>query len=197
MVTSPDITLYFVRHGETAWNVARRYQGQVDQPMNDTGRSQARRNGAALRAALTSIDDLDFIASPLSRARETMEIIRAELGLPPKDYRADPRLMELSYGSWEGQLQADLPTFDPAGLAEREKDPFRWRPAGGESYAALLVRTRDWLNSLTRSAVVASHGGVSRCLRAHVLGLDPATIPNLESPQDKVLVLSQNHMHWL
>lgn len=193
----PAHKLYFVRHGETDWNAERRYQGQTDIPLNDRGRAQSRRNGEALRAFMPAIEAADFVASPLGRARETMEILRASLGLDPNTYRIDRRLIELSYGAWEGQLQTHLPQTDPHGLADREQDPFRWRPVGGESYADLLGRVVDWSQTLERDTVVASHGGVSRCLRAHLLNLDPETIPDLESPQDKVLVISNGEMTWV
>ena len=193
----PAFKLYFVRHGETDWNAERRYQGQTDIPLNDRGRAQSRRNGEALRAFLPGIATADFIASPLGRARETMEILRASLGLDPATYRIDRRLIELSYGRWEGQLQDHLPHTDPQGLAEREQDPFRWRPVGGESYADLLQRTIDWTETLERDTVIASHGGVSRCLRAHLLNLATSTVPALDSPQDKVLVISKGEMMWL
>jgi probable phosphoglycerate mutase len=191
------ITIYFVRHGETDWNAERRYQGQRDLAMNERGRAQARRNGEALRTFLPDIARADFVASPLGRARETMEIVRGCLGLPAEGYRVEERLQELNYGHWEGVLQADLPAIDPRGLAEREKDPFRWRPSGGESYADLLARTVDWLGDVTRDTVVAGHGGVGRALRAHILGLAPESIPDLESPQDRVLVLDASGMTWI
>ncbi|MGQ0672056.1 MAG: histidine phosphatase family protein [Hyphomicrobium sp.] len=190
-------TIYLIRHGETDWNRDRRYQGQRDIPLNDKGRTQAKRNGEALRALLPGIANADFIASPLGRARETMEIVRRELGLPPERYAIDDRIKELNYGHWEGMLQDDLPMIDPRGLAVRSIDPFRWRPDHGESYADLLVRVVEWFGSLERDAVVAAHGGVSRCLRAHVLGLDPNVIPDLESPQDRVLVISRGEMRWM
>jgi probable phosphoglycerate mutase len=191
------LTIYLVRHGETDWNRDRRYQGQMDIPLNARGRAQAQRNGAALRPFLPQIAELHFIASPLGRARETMEIIRSELGLPPKDYTIEPRLKELNYGHWEGQLQSDLPVIDPEGLIQRAVDPFRWRPTGGESYADLHARTLDWLASVEYGCVVAAHGGISRCLRAAVLGLDPASIPDLDCPQDRVLVLTAKTMRWI
>ena len=193
----PGITLYFVRHGETDWNAERRYQGQCDIPLNALGREQARRNGVTLAALMPSIANARFVASPLGRTRETMEILRAGMGLPAEVYALDDRLKELSYGAWEGQLQDELPVIDPAGWAARTLDPFRWRPEGGESYADLLVRSADWLATIEHDTVVASHGGVSRCLRGHVLGLDPASIPELESPQDRVLVLRKGVMSWL
>jgi probable phosphoglycerate mutase len=190
-------TIYMIRHGETDWNRDRRYQGQQDIPLNATGRAQARRNGEALRALLPAIAEADFVASPLGRARETMEIVRRALGLPPERYAIDDRVKELNYGHWEGLLQDELPLTDPRGLAARSLDPFRWRPDHGESYADLLERVANWHATIERDTVVAAHGGVSRCLRTHALGLDPALTPVLESPQDKVMVLCGTEMRWL
>lgn len=195
MPASP--TIYVIRHGETDWNRDRRYQGQRDIPLNDTGHAQAKRNGRELRALLPAIADAEFIASPLTRARQTMEIVRAELGLPPAAYAIEPRLMELCYGLWEGTLQDDVARHDPDGFAARARDPYRWRPEGGESYADLLARVSLWADAVTRDCVVVSHGGVSRCLRARLLGLAPESIPLLESPQDRILVLSAGTMRWL
>ena len=127
----PGVTLYFVRHGETDWNAAARYQGQVDIPLNDKGREQARQNGLTLKAKLPAPASLDFIASPLGRTRETMAIIRAAIGLPADGVRYDERLREMNYGHWEGQLAADLPKTDPEGVAERrgsEGSPTRRDP---------------------------------------------------------------------
>jgi broad specificity phosphatase PhoE len=191
------MTLYIVRHGETDWNRDRRYQGQRDIPLNVVGRAQALRNGEALRQLLPAIAAVDFVASHLSRARETMEIMRGALGLPPETYTVDERLRELSYGSWEGQLQADLPRLDPEGWTTRKLDPYRWRPSGGESYADLMLRTVDWLSGASRDTLVAAHGGVVRTLQAHVCGLDPERVPILEAPQDKVLILRDGQMQWL
>ena len=193
----PGLTIYIVRHGETDWNRDRRYQGQRDIPLNVVGRAQALRNGEALRSLLPGLANADFIASPLGRARETMEIVRGALLLPAEDYAIDERLKELSYGSWEGQLQADLPSIDPQGWSTRQLDPYRWRPSGGESYADLMVRAVEWLSSVNRDSVVAAHGGVVRTLQAHVCGIDPERVPVLEAPQDQVLMLRDGGMQWL
>ncbi len=191
------VTIYFIRHGETDWNAELRYQGQRDIPLNERGRTQARRNGEALRPLMPGLAEADFVASPLSRTRETMRIVRATLGLPEEDFGVDDRLKELHYGHWEGVLAADLPIVDPEGLAARHKDPFGWCPRGGESYSQLMARTRAWLEGITRTTIVSSHGGVGRVLRGHVLGLEPSIVPQLEMPQDRVLVLTSRGASWL
>lgn len=192
------ITIYFIRHGETDWNRARRYQGQADIPLNDKGREQARRNGLALRALLPQIAKARFVSSPLDRTRETMRIVRAELGLPPDDFEIDPRLIELNYGHWEGQLASDLAIHDTANVAARAARPFTWRPRGGENYADLSARLSSWLEGVTRDCVVVSHGGVSRALRGLLIpGVDRQDIHQLDVPQDRVLLLQYGAMRWM
>ena len=192
------ITLYFVRHGQTDWNLAQRYQGQRDIPLNDTGRAQASRNGTVLRDLLgPQARTIDYVASPLLRARETMEIARRELGLPAEGYRTDERLCEIDYGHWAGQLWNDLPVTDATGFAARRADPWNWRPDNGESYRMLSDRVATWLGEVDRDAVVVAHGGVSRVMRGLVLRLAGSEIPHLEVPQDKVLILNDGTMRWL
>lgn len=193
----PGVTLYLIRHGETEWNRVQRYQGQRDIPLNDTGRGQARRNGAVLKTLLPAIADLDFVSSPLSRAIETMQLMRAEMGLDSPGFRQDARLVELNYGHWEGHLASALPEIDPAGIAAKALDPFGWRPTGGESYADLMQRISVWLASIDRDTVAMTHGGVSRVARGAVLRLDTSDIPRLEVPQDRILALKDGAMTWL
>jgi broad specificity phosphatase PhoE len=195
-VLKRGITLYFVRHGETDWNAIRRYQGQTDTPLNDKGREQAARNGRVLRELLAGRGDIDFVASPLARTAETMSIIRREMGLVPHDFRRDDRLKEIHFGHWEGRIWDVLPHEDPAAFEARRADPFNWRPTGGESYADLAERVRGWLTEIDRDAVVVSHGGVSRVVRGHILSLETTTIPLLEVPQDKVLLLTSGKHEW-
>lgn len=191
------VTIYFIRHGETDWNARARYQGQADVPLNDKGRAQARRNGETLRVQVPEAGALPFIASPLHRARETMEIVRSAMDLAPDDYSLDPRLKEINYGAWQGTLAVDLPRVDPEGLAARNRDTFHWRPRGGESYADLSQRAVGWLNSVERDCVVVAHGGISRVLRGHIYGLELPEIPDLSVPQDRILILRRDGMDWI
>jgi broad specificity phosphatase PhoE len=193
----PGVTIYFLRHGETDWNAEARYQGQVDIPLNDKGRGQARRNGEVLREVLRAPENFDYVASPLGRTRETMAIVRGVLGMTLDGVRYDDRLREMNYGHWEGQLAADLPKTDPAGMAERARDWWNWRPHGGESYEDLTLRVADWVATVKRDTVVSSHGGVSRALRGVVVPVPHAEVPRLSVPQDRVLVLRRGSMEWL
>ena len=191
------VTIYFIRHGETDWNAEARYQGQADIPMNATGRAQAQRNGEVLRGLLPAIARCRFIASPLSRARATMEIVRNAMGLAPQAYDLDDRLKEINYGAWQGVFAADLPAVDAEGLAARTKDTFHWRPRGGESYADLTARAVEWLDEIEEDTVVAAHGGISRVLRGYLYGIETAAVPELPVPQDRILVLRRDGMEWI
>lgn len=185
-------TLYYLRHGETDWNVEGRLQGQRDIPLNAQGRAQAIHCGEILRDlfARDQIEavGLDFICSPLGRARETMELARAELGLPPKDYRIDERLTEITFGEWEGCTLAELRNRDPQRAAAREHDKWRFIAPGGESYEQMSFRMRDWYESLTRDAVVTAHGGTARGLMAYLGIAKPAAAPLVDIAQGVVYV---------
>jgi broad specificity phosphatase PhoE len=191
------LTIYFVRHGQTDWNKAQRYQGQTDVPLNDTGRAQAARNGRQLRERLGISPAVDFIASPLLRTVETMALVRREMSLTPLATATDDRLKEQHFGHWEGQLWSELPNSDPEGFAARQADMWGWTPRGGENYQMVADRVLAWLQTLERNTVVVSHGNVSRTLRGLMLGLDTTAIPQLECPQDKVLVLRARQSEWM
>jgi broad specificity phosphatase PhoE len=168
----PRPVLYYVRHGETDWNREHRLQGQHDIPLNALGRVQAVQCGRILRDLFARAghraDDFDYCASPLGRARKTMELLRAELGLDPQAYRTDARLLEMSFGRWEGFTAAELQAREAPALAARERDKWNFALPGGESYAQLQVRVRAWYDTIARDAVVSAHGGVARALIAHL-----------------------------
>ncbi|MEM9028294.1 MAG: histidine phosphatase family protein [Pseudomonadota bacterium] len=191
-----DITLYFIRHGETDWNRMRRLQGQMDIPLNDAGRLQAARNGRALREIVLDAEAMPFVASPMLRTTETMEILREAAGFPRDGYQTDDRLREVHYGSWEGAYLTEVAETDPAGYAERKANKYRWRPRGGESYADLSVRAGAWLSEIAQDTIVVSHGGVSRVLRGLLLDLAEKEIPVLEVPQDRIMILRSGHVSW-
>ena len=119
----PAPTIYYIRHGETEWNAEGRLQGAQDIPLNDLGRKQAVSAGSILAQLLArdrrSEQSLSFVASPLGRARSTMELVRGVLRLPPFDYSIDDRLREIGYGRWEGSTLAQMQASDPELFARR------------------------------------------------------------------------------
>ncbi len=179
--------LYYVRHGETDWNVEGRLQGWHDPALNTVGRRQAAVCADILRDLIAcdgrSPADYAYVASPLQRARQTAEIMRAALELAPHDYRVDARLREIGFGEWEGLTLREVRARAPQTLAARERDKWKFVPPGGESYAQVALRMRDWYEALEGDTVAVAHGGTARALIA-VLGVaPPAQAPAIEIGQ--------------
>jgi broad specificity phosphatase PhoE len=187
--------IYFVRHGETDWNAEARLQGQKDIPLNDLGRVQAEEAGRRLRELAERPADLDYVASPLSRTRETMERLRGAMGLDPADYRLDDRLVELTFGDWEGLTWKELRRSEPQAAAARLRDKWGYVPPRGESYAMLAERVRPVLADLTRDTVMVSHGGVARALLTLACGLAQGPAASIDIWQGKILVID-GRRHW-
>ena len=164
--------LTLVRHGQTDWNLARRIQGTTDIPLNETGREDAR----VAAARLADGTHHAIYASPLVRARETAEIIAAELGLNAPVLVDDMR--EREFGEGEGMLVADyIETYGD------------WHAdvPGAESLDEVGVRAIAALDGIAREArrrsaplaesvIVVTHGGVIRSIIDHVSG---GTLPLL------------------
>ena len=188
----PPQTIYYIRHGETDWNVAGRLQGRHDVSLNTRGRSQAAHCGDILRDLFARDGrdpaDCDYVSSPLGRARETMELVRVPLGLPPEGYRLEERLTEIAFGDWEGFTIAQLHIRDPQRIATREHDKWHFVPPGGESYAAVSVRMREWHQNLVRDTVAVAHGGTARGLMAYLGIAKPAAAPLVDIAQGVVYV---------
>lgn len=189
--------IYFLRHGQTPFNAEGRIQGQIEVPLNETGRSQALRNGAVLAEVLTQPERFDFVASPLLRTRQTMEIVRTAMGLPVNAYRTDDRLMEILFGAWGGMTWPEIRERDPENYARRDADMWNVAPPEGECFRELSERVMMWLSEVKQDTVVVSHGGVSRVFRGHILKLSSAEMMRLDVPQDKVLMIEGERLTWL
>src|SRR5258708_39813365 len=171
----PARTIYYSRRGETQWNAEGRLQGTVDIPLKELGRKQAAAAGVILADLFArdgrSESSLAFVASPLGRARATMELVRGTLKLPPVNYAIDARLREIGYGDWEGSTLAQMQASDPALFARRQAEKWIVAPQGGESYVAVQARVSDWYHQLTADTVAVAHGGTARALMV-ALGLE-------------------------
>ncbi len=190
--------LYYVRHGLTDWNSAGRLQGHHDVPLNAQGRVQAVRSADILRDLFVcdgrTAASLDYVSSPLVRASETMEIMRAELGLAPDGYAVEPRLTEIGFGDWEGLTYQEVMQRDPDIVAKREADKWLFQPPGGENYEQVAARVGAWYAGLKSHTVVCAHGGTGRALVAVLNAAPPERAVHQEIDQGVVYVFEQNRL---
>lgn len=184
--------VYFVRHGETDWNVEGRIQGWTDTPLNQKGHAQARAVADAIRANVAA--DFTFVVSPLQRARQTMGYIAEALALAPQRVLVEPAVKELGFGVWEGKPFWELKA-SPLYPAHPE-DRYSWRPDQGESYEDGHTRISDWLDTLDRPTVVVAHGAIGRCLIAELAGLPKRDAVELVMRQGFYCRLADGTAEW-
>lgn len=135
--------IYIIRHGETDWNVIKRLQGRSDIALNDKGRELAKKTGEALK----NVPFDRIYTSPLKRARETALLIKGDREIPVIE---DERLMEISFGAYEG-LCSDKNhyTIPDANFKNFfEKPELYVPPSDGESIEELCKRTTAFLTEL-------------------------------------------------
>ena len=151
-----------IRHGETAWNVDTRIQGQLDIPLNDTGRWQARRMAQAL-----ADEPLQAIyASDLGRAHQTATALADATGLP---VHADIGLRERGFGIFQGLTFKEIEARWPHESERwRKRDP-DFGPEGGETLSAFYARCISTAERLAaahpgETIALVAHGGVMDCL---------------------------------
>jgi len=188
----PRPTIYYIRHGETEWNALGRLQGTRDIPLNELGRVQAIQAGNIL-AELLAHDGHDrasvrFVASPLIRARATMEVVRKTLVLPAEGYALDDRLREIGYGKWEGFTLPEMEAVDPVFYARRQTEKWALAPEGGETYADVEQRVRAWYDTVVTDTVAVAHGGTARALMVSLGFETPASAVDLPIQQGAVYV---------
>ena len=150
--------LVLIRHGPTEWNAARRLQGRSDIPLSAGGRETV--------GAWTVPEEFKgfrWVSSPLCRTVETATLL---LGRAPP---TEPRLIEMSFGDWEGRTLADLRAEFGAAVAEREARGLDFKAPGGESPRQVQARVRPFLADLAaagHSTVAVTHKGVLRAIYA-------------------------------
>ncbi len=154
-----------LRHFPTSWNQEHRLQGQTDIPLIDEARQEL--HGLAIPAPW---DTARIIASPLSRAAETARILAR--GRPVAN---DARLVEISYGEWEGQHGADLLADPNSGYVNVEDGGWHRRPPGGESHWEAWERVQPALAEIAADsapALLIVHRALMRVILARAWGWD-------------------------
>jgi broad specificity phosphatase PhoE len=163
------VSILLLRHGETDWNrEPMRCQGWAEVHLNETGRSQAREQGRALAGRSVEL----IVSSHLARARETAEIVRAQLG-DDVAFILDPRLAETHRGEWEARLFAEIMLEEPEAWQHYRERPESFRFPGGESLADQQRRVLAALRDVARDgrrALLVTHGGSIRLTRCFLDG---------------------------
>ena len=169
--------IWLARHGETAYNAVRRFQGQGAVGLNDRGREQAR----ALAETAAGHGFASLWCSPLARARETADIVAARIGLEPIE---DARLMETDAGDWTGRMFAEVEAEDPERFGAFLVADERFAFPGGESFAAQRERVCAALDDIRDAgpwpALVVCHRNSMRLALERHLGrqLSLDEVPN-------------------
>ncbi len=150
------------RHGQTAYNLERRFQGHLPVPLDTTGRSQA----AELAERVAEMGFAALWCSPLLRARETADIVAGRIGLEPKE---DARLVETDAGDWTDRSFAEVQAQAPQQFAEFIAAEPGFAFPGGESFVHQEERVSAALEEIERGelpALVVCHGMVIRAALA-------------------------------
>ncbi len=152
-----SVKIILIRHGITDWNLARRYQGHTDIPLNEKGREQARE-----LASMLAKEPIDVIySSDLSRAYETAQIIAEGRNIPIQKSKT---LRETHFGQWEGLTMDEIYSKCPEDVTRLKKDPVHGKRPGGESRKMMYERVKTTLEKIIRdhpgkTVAVVSHQG--------------------------------------
>jgi len=183
--------LFFIRHGQTDWNAEGRYQGSRDIPLNDIGRAQADLNGRLLRQLFEREGrrpaEFTWHVSPLGRTMETMNRVRAAFATELPVAVPDSRLVEISFGIYEGRLHSELSAGEMAIAGERDASFWDFRPPAGESYEDVARRVLSFAETLGGPAIIVAHGGILRILRRLIEDFPAERAVNWFPPQDSVV----------
>jgi probable phosphoglycerate mutase len=183
--------LLLVRHGETEWNKAGKFQGQIDVPLNDNGREQSRRAAEFLKDV-----KLDFaVSSSMLRPKETAEIIlqyHPEIELQLKE-----QLREISHGLWEGKFESEIEGDFPGLLNEWKLAPENVQMPEGENLQQVWERAiaawREIVASVSGVGIVVAHDAINKAILCHLFGLEPAHFWNFKQGNGAVTVIDYPH----
>ena len=186
--------LYLVRHGETAWNAERRWQGQRDLPLTPLGEAQAQ----AVAERLAPLGLAAVYSSDLLRATQTAGAIAAATGLP---VAIDERLREVDVGGWEGLTSDEARERDPDGHARWTAGDTGW--TDGETYPAMADRVVAAVEDIAArhdggaAIAIVGHGGPIRALVAHAVDLPGDGRRQLApSPNGGISVIDATPSRW-
>jgi phosphoserine phosphatase len=179
-----------IRHGETDWNRAGKFQGQIDVPLNENGRNQA-----SLAAEFLKTSQIDFgFTSPMLRPQETAQIILAEHSSLTLHEDAD--LREIGHGLWEGKFEAEIEAEYPGELKRWHTHPESVQMPEGENLQDVWTRAiAAWQKILQQvgnhpqTGIVVAHDATNKVLLCYLLGLGLADIWKIKQGNGAVTVI--------
>jgi len=179
--------LYLLRHGQTEWNAAGRFQGHMNSDLTDIGQGHAVTQGRLLTSVFNDFPDIDVYGSPLGRVRQTAQIALAAHNRTPV-LRDD--LKEISVGDWEGVSRHDIEAGWPDLFnASQTSLELSISAPNGEGYDALYERCQRFLKGLKGPSVIFSHGITISFIRSIVRGLSYEELTQLNNLQGCIYVI--------
>lgn len=186
--------LLLVRHGETEWNRQKKFQGQIDVPLNDNGREQSRSAGEFLKDV-----PIEFgVSSPMLRPKETAEIILKYH--PNVELELLTDLSEISHGLWEGKFEGEIEQAYPGLLKEWQESPETVQMPEGENLAQVWARAIAAWESIVskyskqpKTVLVVAHDAINKAILCHVFGLGPEHFWNFKQGNGAVSVIDYPH----
>jgi phosphoserine phosphatase len=184
--------LLLVRHGETEWNRQKRFQGQIDVPLNDNGKAQGQQAAEFLKA----IPLHRAVSSPLLRPKETAEIILQYH--PDISLQFENNLQEISHGLWEGKFEAEIEAEFPGELERWQATPEAVQMPGGENLDQVWERAIAAWDGIVQTAaqlpqpsttLVVAHDAVNKAILCYVLGLSPKNFWSFKQGNGAVSVI--------
>lgn len=171
-------------------------QGHKNSELTERGQEQARLMGHALRREIDGIEAFKLIASPLTRTRQTAEIVCDAIGRDYASISFDDRIMEISWGDWEGYTRPEIEKRWPGIYDRRRENKWEFQPPNGESYALLTQRVGGWLRDVSEDErlIVITHGASGRAIRGLYGNMPPGAAIGLAEPQDAFFCLSHGEI---
>ncbi len=183
--------LLLVRHGETDWNRQKRFQGQIDVPLNDTGCVQSQQAAEFLK----SVPIQAAVTSPMLRPKKTAEVILQYH--PDVQLELEDNLREISHGLWEGKLETEIEASYPGMLQQWQNSPETVQMPEGENLQQVWERAIAAWDSIVQAAyqrepgitLVVAHDAINKAILCYVLGLGPDHFWNFKQGNGAVSVI--------
>ena len=202
------INLYVTRHGQTVWNVERKFQGRKDSPLTELGKMQA----ALFHERLKNLNIDIIYCSPSQRTIETMKLMKGELEIPVV---FTEKLFEMGFGDWEGKNIIEISKKYPVESNNLYRHPGEYHPLTGETYQSVFDRAESLIDEIlkkeeNKNVLIITHGitrkAIMKCFQdksleeywneEDIAKQTSLTHVKIESDGSYKVVLKNDYSHW-